>query len=242
MSDQTVEQVSWTQEIILTDFLKWIIWFTEKIRLKIMICSQHNTTLFLTQSYDSLNTLHESYGALLWCFCVLLEFRMSSWDRFVSLLSVYSSLLQVVGFFVKFRVWTIDVFSSLSFIALPGSEACACCPTVSVVTHGLNHRIICADFFSSSTLVEKSFASFCVWQLMALCHSVEAVIAEAKKERKWGNVIPYAKKESDAKEQLELNGKMDSEVYKSHGTYIVLIKFSCADERNDSCGDAVTVL
>lgn len=33
--------------------------------------------------------------------------------------------------------------------------------------------------------------------------------------------MPYAKKESDAKEQLELNGEMDSEVYKLHDTYSI---------------------
>ncbi len=44
-------------------------------------------------------------------------------------------------------VWTLDIFSSLSFIALLDSEACACCPTVSVVTRGLNHRLSWADFF-----------------------------------------------------------------------------------------------
>lgn len=33
--------------------------------------------------------------------------------------------------------------------------------------------------------------------------------------------MPYAEKESDAKEQLELNGEMDSEVYESHDMYSI---------------------
>lgn len=70
---------------------------------------------------------------------------MSSWDRFVYLFSVYPACSSL-HFSVKVWVWTLDFFSSLSFIALLDSEACACCSTVSVVTRGLNHRLSWAEF------------------------------------------------------------------------------------------------